>query len=419
MTVSVCPDEPREGPSRDWLAAAATVAEKIRWHARSTTDGSRVWLDPAKPQDESGKPVRLDPHLYSGSTGVVLFLAAFAYVSGNQEYRDLALRGLAPLRRQMAHLAASPAAAARLSFRLGGTTGLGAYLYSFLRIGRWLDEPALLGEACAIASLLTPERVAADESLDVMQGSAGAVLGLLALEREVPAPSAREARLLERAVSCGDHLLHRRISRNGLPRAWSVNGYTPWCGFGHGAAGIAYALTKLADRTGRDDFWEAALEGLAFERAHYHPEHKNWQDLRNPDLAFMHAWCHGAPGIALGRLGMLPHGGAPQIPGEIHDALETTRKTAEGEFDFVCCGNLGRAEILLQAALQLNDQGYRRAAQEIAARALDHSRDGLYRWSKPGDERFNPVFFTGAAGIGYTLLRLHGSTDLPCVLCLE
>jgi type 2 lantibiotic biosynthesis protein LanM len=419
MVVSAFPDESEEASSPDWLSAAGTVAERIRREAKPTTDGSLVWLDPAKPRDESGKPVRLDPHLYSGSTGVVLFLAAFAHVTGDPEHRDLALRGLAPLRRQMAHLTANPAVATRLTFKLGGITGLGAYVYSFFRIGRWLDEPALLKEACAIAGLLTPERIAADESLDVMHGSAGAVLGLLALEREAPEDLAREARLLERAVACGDHLLRRRVSRNGLPRAWSVNGYPPWCGFGHGAAGIAYALTRLADRTGRDDLWEAALEGLAFERAHYHPEHKNWRDLRNPGITFMHAWCHGAPGIALGRLGMLPRGGDPEIPREIRDALETTRSAAEGEFDFVCCGNLGRAEILLQAALRLGDPGYRRAAREIAARAVDHSRDGLYRWSKPGDERFTPVFFTGAAGIGYTLLRLHGSPDLPCILCLE
>jgi type 2 lantibiotic biosynthesis protein LanM len=411
-----------EADSERLRAAAEALGDRILQDVRATADGSLVWLDPAKPRDENGAPVRLGPHLYSGSTGVVLFLAALARVTRRVDFRDAALLGLSPLRRQMVHLSGSPEASGKLKFRLGGVIGLGGYIYSFLRIAGWLEEPTLLDEACGVATLVTPERVEEDRDLDVMQGSAGAVLALLRLDEEISEAQRQTASSLERAVACGEYLMRRRTGREGQPRAWSSNGYPPWCGFGHGAAGISCALVQLAIRTGRQEFLEAAREGLAFERLHYDSAQRNWPDLRSAERRFMTAWCHGAAGIAIARLEMLPLLADPEIRQEAQTALETTRDASEAQVDFVCCGNMGRAEALLLGAQVLGNPELRLAAGNIAARAMARAefREGLYRWSEdPDDKRFTPSFFTGAAGIGYTLLRLANPAELPCVLGLE
>jgi lantibiotic modifying enzyme len=82
---------------------------------------------------------------------------------------------------------------------------------------------------------------------------------------------------------------------------------------------------------------------------------------------------------------------------------------------------MGRIEVLLYAARRLADDALRQAALDLAAQTVSRARDadGLYRWAPPGNDTFIPAFFTGAAGVGYTLLRLADASELPCVLCLE
>src|SRR4029077_3473690 len=104
---------------------------------------------------------------------------------------------------------------------------------------------------------------------------------------------------------------------------WPCNGKLPRCGFAHGAAGIAYALTRLFERTGETRFRDAAEEGVAFEHLHYDREHGNWPLLDAPDLRFRTSWCNGAPGIALGRLGMLALDSDP-VRQDLRVALDTT-----------------------------------------------------------------------------------------------
>lgn len=406
--------------SPDWIAEAEALGAAIHRHARSTADGHTVWLDPAHPLDKQGRPVRLGPHLYGGTAGVAFFLAALEQLAQGRGHRELAFRALAPLRHQMSHLVSHPKEAERFQFRLGALNGLGGYIYSFVRIGLWLDEPELIAEACRISTLITPERIGTDPALDVMQGSAGAILALLLLEREAPEPLRTQVRPLERAVACGERLLSLRIGAAGETAAWSVHGHSPWCGFGHGTAGIANALGRLAEATRRKDFRQVALDALAFEDRHYEPEHKNWRDLRSSDLRFMTAWCHGAPGIVLGRLGMLGTIGDPELTQKAMQGLETTRDEPESNLDYLCCGNFGRCEVLLQASLVLDVPLLRQAAEEIAARTIARAQNhGSYRWSHPAVISFTPALFTGAAGIGYTLLRLAAPEQFPCVLVLE
>ncbi|HEY0511669.1 MAG TPA: lanthionine synthetase LanC family protein [Thermoanaerobaculia bacterium] len=405
-----------ERSRNDWLAEAHGVGEYLRDRARPAAGGAAVWLKPSGPEDTERAPLALGPYLYTGSTGISLFLAALGHSLRDDGWRDLARQSLVPIRRHLRALIASPSAAGRTPLKLGGLVGLGALLYSFARIGVWLDEPALLEEALGLVALITPERIENDLYLDLMYGSAGAILGLLVLDREAAKLWPGEERPLERAVACGEHLLRRRVAAPGEPRAWPFRGGPPRCGLAHGAAGILYALALLADRTEREDFRQAAREGLEFERLLYAPEEQNWRPSPAQEGPTLAAWCNGAPGIALSRLRLA---GTSTADGEIEEelvhALAKTRGIEESQIDFLCCGNMGRADILLDAARELGRDDLLARAQEVAARVAGRT---AFRDAPPDDPDYRPSFFRGAAGIGYAFLRL-AEPSLPSVLILE
>jgi lantibiotic modifying enzyme len=403
----------------DWLDEATGIGESLHRAAIVLPGGALTWPKPsaAESQDRSKT---LGPHLYNGSSGVALFFAALFRASGDEQHREVARKALLIPRRQLASLIAAPEADGS-QIKLGGMVGLGSLLYSFLRIGTWLEDPRLIEEACNIAGLVSPERIEADVSLDVMYGTAGAILSLLALEREAPAELGSRARLLERASACGDSLLRKRTFQEEEFGGWPAGNRAPCAGFAHGAAGISRALAALGARTGRAELWQAAQDGFLFERRFYFPERKNWQCSPTDSEISMVAWCNGAPGIALGRLGLPQAHRSDEIRGEIETALETTSTAPDSLFDFLCCGNLGRADILVQAFHDLKRSDLLDQAREIASRAIQRakSQGGPSAFSAGSGRPCGPGFFRGLSGIGYTLLRLSGEVALPCVLALE
>src|SRR5713226_1101979 len=85
-------------------------------------------------------------------------------------------------------------------------------------------------------------------------------------------------------------------------------------GFGHGTAGIAWALAELSHATGDPQFREGVEQSLQYERHWFNRQLDNWPDFRDPaalpgyggqdvhEPQYGLAWCHGAPGIGLGRV---------------------------------------------------------------------------------------------------------------------
>ncbi|MNS60372.1 Lanthionine synthetase C-like protein [compost metagenome] len=263
--------------------------------------------------------------------------------------------------------------------------------------------------------LVTPDAIAADDVLDPIGGAAGAALGLLAVHAATEGEAA-----LTMARACGDHLLAtRQMSVHGH-RAWPTLAGRLLTGFSHGASGIAFALDRLARVTGDERYREAADEGLAYERAMFRPDVGNWPDLRfleenGGEPTFMSAWCHGAPGIGLARVGMGTDGEA------VEAALAATRALGSGGLDHLCCGAFGRIELLVEAGDRLERPVLREEAERLAQEVLARREaTGHYRifGEVPGDA-YSPGFHRGTAGIGYALLRLAHPGRLPSVLLWE
>ncbi|MET0396755.1 MAG: lanthionine synthetase LanC family protein [Longimicrobiaceae bacterium] len=413
---------PAADPSGDvLLARALQLSSRIRGSAVEIRGGV-VWLAPeAPPAPAGGAPAVLGPHLYDGASGIALFLAALDHVRGDRANHDLVLGAIAPLRAKLRGLVLDPERARTLRIPIGGLTGLGSFIYALTRIGVWLGEPALVAEAHALTTLLTPERIRSDEQLDVVAGAAGTVLALLALHDASPPPSASASDPVELALACARHLLDRRVSHEGRPRAWPCAGLPPLSGFAHGASGISHALLRLHGWTGREELRTAALEGFAYERSLFDRGALNWLDPRFGRLLEQSAWCHGAPGILLARLGATSAGDGGDVARE--DAallLEAVRDAPDLPLDHLCCGNFGRGEVLACAGQALGDPGPLDAARALAGRSLRRAdAGGDFHLAPVGEPPgLRPALFRGLAGIGYSLLRLAAPSALPSPLLL-
>ncbi|MDF5709609.1 MAG: type 2 lanthipeptide synthetase LanM family protein [Nostoc sp. S4] len=406
--------------SADLIAEAKAIATELETTAIPDPDGSVNWIGLGYVHEaERFRLQVLGNSLYDGRTGVALFLAALTQVTNDSRSGDLALKALQPLRRQIQTLnLESQQILARL-MGIGGGTGLGSIIYGLVKVSQFLKDETLLPDAQALAQWMTPELIAADQKLDIMSGSAGAILGLLSLHRVTG-----NAIVLEKAIACGEHLLKHRISHEGAPKAWQTLSEKPLTGFSHGAAGIAYALLQLYSVTQNQAYYEAAVQGIEYERSVFSESHANWPDFRslepNQPPSFPVVWCHGAAGIGLGRLGCVRLGEIPAIEREIEIALQTTQNYGLEASDHLCCGNLGRIETLLVGAQRYSRSDWRQIALQNATNVVAKAkRTGAYQmFVNLPSSVFHPSFFRGTAGIGYELLRL-ATDDLPSVLLWE
>jgi lantibiotic modifying enzyme len=89
--------------------------------------------------------------------------------------------------------------------------------------------------------------------------------------------------------------------------------------------------------------------------------------------------------------------------------------------DGLCCGNLGRVDMLLAAAQRLDRPDLGDVAGRRATAAVERAeQSGAYALDpRLPRSAYAPSFFQGTAGIGYALLRLACPNRLPCVLLWE
>lgn len=396
---------------RDFLAVAAQLAAQIAadaiWH-----DEACVWLGMTE-QQERGLPVygTLGPNLYSGSSGIALFLGDVYAATGDAACREAALGGIR-YALSHAHEIASPSI-------LGLYTGLPGLALAAVRLADTLRVPTLLDDACAL--LREIDTVPSLEH-DLLSGTAGALLAVLLLHR-----TTADERWLQSAVRLGDRLLDAAHRGAGC-FSWR-SGRRALTGLSHGASGIGLALLELAVVTGEVRFAAAANGAFAWERRLFDAEAGNWPDLRRVSgpvsrstaLPYGMSWCHGAPGIVLARLRAADLLADDTLRAEAPVALETTRRwiddaLANGDESFCLCHGLaGNALILHDGGVALGDPALIDAARTVAAAGIEgyaHDPDawpcGTYSGSTPG-------LMLGLAGIGHFYLRLANPT-LPSVL---
>jgi type 2 lantibiotic biosynthesis protein LanM len=404
-------DRGETGPAAPerFLAAAQRIGDRLVQLA--IPQGELVTWFQLVPRPDGWFLEPMPTDLYSGLSGLALFLAHLSRLTGEERYERFARLALATIRQQIAGAPGEPA-------HLGAYSGRGGLVYTFTHLGLLWREAGLLDAAEDLARNLTG--IEDDAHFDLIAGSAGALAALLTLYEHRPSPA-----VLAAAVRCGERLLAAAVVEEGrwgwLPS--ETLGQLPLTGFSHGTAGIAWALARLAQASGEERFRAAAWGALRYERSRFSAEHDNWPDLRAgretaDGREFLYAWCHGAPGIGLGRLATMPFLNDGEMPSEIRAAVRSTLKEGFGGNQSLCHGDLGNLELIREAGKALQDPELAAEADRLAARILARIESGGLRCgASPKTESLG--LMTGLAGIGYGLLRAAWPERVPSVLLLE
>lgn len=306
------------------------------------------------------------PDLYSGTSGIALFLAYLARIEH------------APLIRKTAEGAAAHALAHAhdlpRAVQIGVYSGTLGIAWALTRIGEVLDSPLWVERGLGLLESVDFE--AADAGFDVMSGYAGAIPVLLQLARRFDRPA-----WLETAIRCGGEL-ERAATKTPEGWSWRTIGLPAQArgrnltGFSHGTAGIGWALAQLFQATEESRFCHASEQAFQYERTFYSSGTENWPDFRDylrpsgSPPAYGMAWCHGAPGIALSRLRAWQLDGNQQIRAEAEIAIRTTSRALESG---------RRAGQLLALPWLRRQRGYPFRGQSRACRAPSSADCREYR----------------------------------------
>lgn len=365
----------------------------------------------------------LGPDLYAGTAGVSLFLAELCIATGSAEYRDLAAKS--------ARCALANADQIPPQNRLGLYLGWVGIAYVAAYVGLLLGEEALIASS---RKLLRRCRQTDDAAynLDLLEGIAGAVAGLVTLHRIFP-----EDGLLEFATDLGDRLVSKaNVEHDGTcswPSPQDPNQLN-LLGFSHGTSGIAYALTELHSKTGLQIYQTAASGSRQYESNWFQPSQRNWPDFRGftkstlgrsgriPTPPF---WCHGAPGIALARLRAVRLGAAEAdiVDVPLNRTVEILEDwLSDGAEDFCMCHGLaGNADILLHASRHPShgaDGALRSIVDKVAMVGQERHVEGKKPWCCGIGAGETPALMLGLAGIGLFYLRSEFAY-IPSILILE
>ncbi len=408
-------------PSVDILSGKSVTRERLLAHACAVGDrlcelalGDEKgvnWVGLSLVQDRQWLLASANPDLYSGNSGIILFLSYLGMVTGNTRYTDMVEAAYITMHKQVERMREQLKS-------IGAYDGWGSVIYVLSHLGVIWNDPTLLSEAEEIVELL-PDIIKQDTVFDLLSGSAGCILSLLSLYHVTQSPV-----VLNAAVLCGEHLLAKaQPQREGV--GWLNSGISnePLTGFSHGAASYALSLFALSKASGQERFQRLALEALRYERSVFSSQKQNWPDYRlieddepvSEEGKYMVAWCHGAPGIGLGRLATLEYLDEETIRDEIAVALRLTVNAGFGLNHSLCHGDLGNLETLLLAAQKLKEPVYHQQLTHFTGLILDSiEKDGWLTGIPLGIEA--PGLMTGLAGIGYELLRLVEPERVPSVL---
>lgn len=412
------PLEPTQVGSRPWLAVALKAE---RWLAQSAQVGATGTAWPADP----AKPTSVSTDLYTGMAGVVLFYLELHNATGDESALRSAKAGADYL---LTSVPDEPGPAP-----MGLYTGLAGTAIVLAHVHAATTETKYQAGVRRVLSLLSRSArrtglgVEWNESTDIISGSAGIGLALLALRDET-----REFDTNELAAQAADRLIERSQLVDSNRRSWLVSPQMPrnYPNFSHGTAGVSYFLARMSATSGSRRHLEAALDGERWLRSIttstpnggclvYHSAPGNEQ-------IFYLSWCHGPPGTArlYHALGAIT--GRAVWDARVDDlALGVKAMKVPGRSPGFwnnisqCCGNCGVAGFFLGLHRRTGDSAHLEFAEEVAHDTLRRATaegDAL-KWVQ-AEHRVRPELLVaqtglmqGAAGVGLAMLHLDGARE--------
>jgi lantibiotic modifying enzyme len=102
---------------------ACSIADDILDHSVTIANDSLTWVTQDYDPDSGHLRIRsIDETLYSGRTGLGLFFAALAHVTGEDRYEQAAIKTIRPLKQAVSEGDVG-------KYSIGGATGIGSMIY--------------------------------------------------------------------------------------------------------------------------------------------------------------------------------------------------------------------------------------------------------------------------------------------------
>jgi hypothetical protein len=355
------------------------------------------------------------PDLYAGAAGIGLFLAELARATGEERYADAA--------RGAARWVAGPAWG-RGRAQHGFHSGEAGVAFFFLRLAELLDAP---GYVAAADMRLRRLRGAASLTIDLMYGTAGTILGLLAMHSVTG-----ESQFLAEARALGDQLIGKALPSKASDGCYweiasSVPGgpVIPHLGLLHGVAGVGLALGYLGCVTGEEHYLDTARDAadLLIAQAVSLPtisveggdkeELLIWPGHLDDTAKGLQAHCHGAGGIGQFFLwldAIVPNQRYRKAAESAACAVAAQRATETRAG--ICHGISGTGHFMLDCYQRFGGSQWLLFACECGGhlqRFRLPERPGVY--AMHGKGAISPDLMLGYAGAGSFLLRFANSAS--------
>ncbi|WP_447403016.1 lanthionine synthetase LanC family protein (plasmid) [Lysinibacillus sp. fkY74-1] len=362
----------------------------------------------------------LSPELYSGTSGIALFMAELYMATGDSKTRSTAIGAIRQALSYCDNISCDN--------RLGLYTGLVGVAFAAVRIGKMFEQEELILDAVKLLKHLMKEQQKRNK-FDIISGRAGAIAAIRIIQE-----LHYDKSLLNFAVCLGDELLNS-AEKDDYGYSWKsikFSNHQNLTGFSHGTAGVGYALLELFQMTGDLKYLEAAEKAFDYERFWFDANTGNWPDFRkepiqakgeNSQKSFSSFWCHGAPGIAFSRLRAYEILKNKVYKTEAVTALETTKKTVNmllysgTENPCLCHGLAGNAESLLYGYQVLGEKYIENYKLALDVGNVIEEMYFSTRFRRTITNQI-PGLMTGLAGVGYFFLRLN-NPEVPSLLMLR
>ena len=409
--------ELRQSAARPWLAAALKAE---RWLAASAQTGATGISWPADPTN----PKSVSTDLYTGMAGVVLFYLELHAATGDDGALRMARGGADYL---LASVPDEPGNAPMgLYTGLAGTATVLSLAYRVIRDARYQAGVRRILALLAKSARPAGAGVEWNESTDIISGSAGIGLALLAL-----ADASRDVDARKLASDAGNRLIERgHAAADGL--TWVIQPSIPhnYPNFSHGTAGVSFFLATLSGVSKKREHLDAALAGERWLRARmtttasggrmvYHSTPGNEQ-------LFYLSWCHGPTGTARLYRALAQVTGDASWDKRVDELALAVRdmKVPERSPGFwnnisLCCGNCGVSEFFIAMHRRGRDARHLTFAEDIGHDTLARATaegDG-FKWEQ-AEHRVRPELLVaqtglmqGAAGVGLAMLHLDGARE--------
>jgi len=404
-------------PGRPWLAAALKAERWLAASAQVGRDGTAWPADPVNP-----KSVSTD--LYTGMAGVVLFYLELHNATGDESALRMARGGADYL---LASVPDEPGNTAMgLYTGLAGTAVVLAHVHSATKDERYRIGVRRILSLISRSARATGSGVEWNDSTDIISGSAGIGLALLALRDH-----ARDVLVQQLAAQAGDRLIERS-ERVDDGRTWRISPQMPrnYPNFSHGTAGVSCFLAALSAVSGNKGHLDASLAGERWLRS-IATEAPNggrmiYHSVPGNEQLFYLSWCHGPAGTArlYRTLAAVTRDAVwddhvNRLALGIQQMKVPDRSPGFWNNISQCCGNCGVSEFFVGMHRRTRDARHLSYAEEIGHDTLARATaegDG-FKWVQ-AEHRVRPELLVaqtglmqGAAGVGLAMLHLDGARE--------